>query len=383
MTSFLKKIASNPSVQLFGAKTLLAFAPTLSIGNTAIFSRWSDIQDILSRDLDFLIEPINKERIERVNGSFILGLDRSETQLHERDALYQAMTHDDIPRIRDLAFKNAKELLQDIPQNGTINIVNDYARCVASRSATALMGIQGTSEDDQMRVARAMFHELFLNLGNDETVRTKAVAASEELRTWVAENIAQKRSKRKLAEDMISRMIDAGHEDDLIRRSVSGMFVGAIDTTATCVANIMAVLLKRPNLKAMVIKDLDDLRAMQGWCYDILRFQPHNPIILRHAAHDCEIGGKPIKAGTTIVCFTLAAMHDKAAFPEPSKALPDRPLTSYLHFGGGFHPCAGRAINGVQIPVLVTELLRRDPVAMGEIEYDGPFPDISLLRLQS
>lgn len=383
MGEAIKKLIANPSVQLMGAKTLLKLMPRLSWGATLIISRWSDVHEVLSRDLDFVIEPVNKERIERVNGAFILGMDRSSIQLHEREVLYKSLSPDDIPRIQNLSLVNANAFLDDVPKNGTIDVVNGYARRVASRSASALMGIDGPSEEEQMRVARAMFHELFLNLGGDEKVRETAVAASEELREWVAENIVAKRKNKIITDDMMSRLIALDVNDDLLRRTVSGMFVGAIDTTATCVAQIMSVVLKRPSLKAQIMNDLDDMNKMRGWCYEALRFWPHNPIILRQAARDCVLGDKKIKAGTTIVCFLLAAMHDSAVFSDPDKAEPNRPPEHYMHFGGGFHPCAGRAINGVQIPTLVAELLRRDPMIKGKMEHDGPFPDKFILELQS
>jgi cytochrome P450 len=383
MCGILRKLLANPSFQRTGAKLILRLAPRLTWKNTTILSRWSDVREVLSRDLDFVIEPVNKERIERINGPFILGLDRSTTHLHEREILYKALNPDDIPRIQNTAAENARSLLESIGAGGSIDVVNGYARRVASRSASALMGVEGPNEDDQMRVARAMFHELFLNLGEDKKVREKALEASEELRTWIAKNITARRKSQTPSEDMISRLIALGVEDDLIRRTVSGMFVGAIDTTATCVAQIMDVILKRPHLKRQIMRDLDNPLKMRGWCYEALRFWPHNPVVLRQAARDCTVDGYKIKAGANVVCFTLAAMHDASAFPKPSLADPNRPNEYYLHFGGGLHPCAGRAINGVQIPTLVTELLRRDPLLRGDMEHDGPFPDKLILKLQS
>tara|TARA_B100001989_G_C24549995_1_gene473692 strand:+ start:2756 stop:3928 length:1173 start_codon:yes stop_codon:yes gene_type:complete len=385
MSEAIKNLVSNPTFQLCAAKAALKIVPRLSWGNTAAFSQWADVKEILSRDLDFIIEPVNKERIERVNGPFVLGLDRSNTHLYEREVLYGSLSPDDIPHIKSLALEHAKAFLEDVPKGQTIDVVNGYARRVASRSASALMGVDGPSEEDQMRVARAMFHELFLNLGGDKKIQDKAVECSQELRQWVVDNIKAQKTKKgsQAKENMIARMVSLGIDEDLIRRNVSGMFVGAIDTIATCVAQIMDVLLKRPKLRDQIIKDIDNPEKMRGWCYDALRFWPHNPLILRQAARDCKLGKKEIKEGTTVVCFTLAAMHDPAAFPDPSKVLPDRPLENYLHFGGGLHPCAGRAINGVQIPVLVAELLRRDPVIKGTMKHDGPFPDELTLKLQS
>ncbi len=379
----LSRIISNPSVQRFGGSVLRTFAPRLQFGTTAVFSTWHDVQEILKRDMDFLIAPINGERIERVNGPFILGMDRKDTHLSERQALYSAIRHSDPDKIQKLVDDQAQQILNTIPAGGKIDIVNEYARIIAARSALAFLGTECPSEEDRMRVARALFHECFLNLGDDETIRSKAVAAGEELKNWLLEEIKKRRQSKKQKDDLIGRMITDGLlDDDAIRRNVSGMLVGAIDTTATCVAQIMDVFLNRPMVMDAVLKDLDNPDLMRGWCWEALRFYAHNPIIQRQAAHDTTIGTTNIKAGTRIICFTLSAMHDKGAFPLPKQFNPKRPEQNYLHFGGGLHPCAGRAINGVQIPALVAALLARDPKIEDNIAFDGPFPDRFVLRLQ-
>lgn len=384
MGALTRKLATNPSFLGLAARIALRCVPALTFGNTAVFSRWNDVRDILRRDMDFLIAPVNQERIERVNGPFILGMDRSAEHLYERAALYKALKPTDPASIHDHAREDARQLLTAIPANGQIDAVNGYARLVASRSATRLMGVKGPTETDQTRVARSMFHECFLNLGDDKKVRNIAVSASQELRQWCEEEISRRRGGAVSPDDMISRLIEAGDlDDDGIRRTVSGMFVGAIDTTATCVAQIMAVILKRPAMRHAVMKDLDNPRRMRGWCWEALRFWPHNPLVLRQAARDTQVGETPVKAGMQVMCFTLAAMHDEAAFPNPEIADPSRAESLYLHFGGGLHPCAGYAINGVQIPLLVTELLRRAPVMRGDIRFAGPFPDRLMLQLTS
>lgn len=384
MSALRKAITENPSFLRWGAKLLLRLPEPLQLGKVAIVSRWDTVQEVLKRDLDFIIAPINKERIEYVNGPFILGMDRNATQLQERDALYQALRKIDLSRIHQQTQKKARAVLDEIPSGGTLDVVNDYARPIASHSATLLTGIAAPDTIDQMRVARAMFYELFLNLSDDPAVRNTAFNASKELREWCNTEIARRHKLKNKGDDMMGRMLETHSLDDEgIRRTLSGMFVGAIDTTTTCVAQILSVLMARPTLRGEMMKDLDDSDRMRGWCWEALRFWPHNPLVMREAAQDTEVKGKLIKKGTRVICLTLGAMHDSSAFPYPERADPTRPETRYLHFGGGFHPCAGRAVNGVQIPRLVSELLRRNPVQQGKVLFDGPFPDRLTIRLDN
>src|SRR5450631_2635403 len=63
----------------------------IRLGNKVLVARHDQVVEVLSRDLDFLIGPVNRERIEAVNGPFILGMDRDAELVLERQALYRAM----------------------------------------------------------------------------------------------------------------------------------------------------------------------------------------------------------------------------------------------------------------------------------------------------
>ena len=391
-------LLKTPYLPRLAANLCLNFSPLLTVGNTTIVSRWKDVQEVLSRDVDFLIEPVNKERIERVNGPFILGMDRGAQHLTERDALYQALRLVDLDNINTLAQSQANQILDNIPKDSNIDVVCDYARPIAAQSASLLTGIKGPNALEEMQVARALFHELFLNIKGDDQVQNKALAASEKLKHWCHNELTLRRnnigspttephspstSSVHYGNDMIGRLMAAKVlDDDGIRRTVSGIWVGAIDTTATCVAQILSVILKRPKWLNAIKHDLDEPIKMRHWCWEALRFWPHNPIIVRSASHNTELAGRSIKAGSTVVCFTLAAMHDPSVFVKPKSLDLHRPERHYLHFGGGLHPCAGRAINGIQIPLLVTELLRRQPAIKSNIRFDGPFPNNFTVTLQ-
>ena len=134
-------------------------------------------------------------------------------------------------------------------------------------------------------------------------------------------------------------------DDDGIRRTLMGMLLGAVDTTATVVAHCTKVLFGNAGLRNSALKDVDDPNRFRGWCWEALRFYPHNDLLLRQSPAGTKIAGKEFKRDTIVVLDTLGAMHDSETFPVPKRADPERPLKSYLHFGGGSHPCAGRAVS--------------------------------------
>jgi len=378
----LSSLLLGPWLQRIAAKAAAWYGRVIRIKGFALASRWDDVEDILRRDLDFRIAPINGARIDEVNGPFVLGLDRGVQMAAERPQLYVAVSAIDLVGVRDLVAREAERLLDDAAAaHGRLDIVNGYARLVAARAARQIFGLAGPTETDLMRVIRAVFHHTFLNLGGDEQVRERALAAAEELRRWFLEEIAGRHRQAIKRDDVIGRLLalrgkypDA-LDDDGVRRNVAGLLVGSIDTTATAVGKIVRMACADDVVLARIERDLDDPQRMVGWCNELLRMWTHNPILLRRAAADVELGGTTIAGGSTVVAFTQAAMFDPNHFSDPGRLDPTRSATLYRHFGGGLHPCAGRAVNDVQIPELVRRVLKRGISQVERPRYDGPFID--------
>jgi cytochrome P450 len=368
--------------QRIAAKAAAAWGHVVVIFGFAIASRWNDVEDILRRDLDFQIAPINGGRIDEVNGPFVLGLDRGLQMATERPQLYAAVSAIDLVAVRALVAREAERLLDDaMAAGGQIDIVNGYARLVAARAARQILGLAGPTEMDLMRVIRAVFQHTFLNLTGDEEVRQRALAASQELKQWFMDEIARRHRQGLQIDDVIGRLLalrgtnpDA-LDDDGVRRNVAGLLVGAIDTTATAVAKIIRMAAADDAVLARVERAIDDPQRMIGWCNELLRLWTHNPVLLRRAATDVSVGGKNIPAGTTVVAYTQAAMFDPDHFASPNRLDPTRAATLYRHFGGGLHPCSGRAVNDVQIPELVRQVVKRGILRVERPRYDGPFID--------
>jgi cytochrome P450 len=380
--SFLAK----PEVLALAARIFACFSSwtqkPLRIGDKVIVGRHADAVDVLSRDLEFRIGPVNAAKIEAVNGPFILGMDRGETLVRERAALYRALAHVDLGRQGPLRQQVEAAAKARVAAAGDeIDAVGGYARPIAAATAQALFGIKGMDDTLFADVARALFAHIFLNIGDDKDIEARAMRAAPFLKKWLLEEIVRRRSSGIPGTDMMGALLadpDIPHGDvgnDLVRRTLGGMLVGSIDTTATCVAKIIAVLGRDKTLAAGIATDVDDFPRLHGWCWEALRRWPHNPLVLRSAAIDTQLAGVDIRANDQVFVYTQAAMLDTSVFPEPQLLNPARPLRPYLHFGGGLHPCAGRDVNAFQIPMLVGALVRRGIKSVGTIDWAGPFPD--------
>lgn len=371
----LLKGPTVPGVAAWLAARLLT--RPLKLGKTVIAARHRDVDEVLRRDLDFRIAPVNADRIAAVNGPFVLGMDRDDRLTIERHALYSALSAVDIPALMSRAAVDADTLIA-AAGNAWIDAVGGYGRVVAARTAQRLFGIAGPDEQTFQDVARAIFAHTFLNIGGDKVIEARALAAAAMMRDWLTTEIARRRAAGVTGEDFMGALMRQPAfegDDDAVRRTLGGMLVGSVDTTASSVAKILHVFGRDRDLAARALADAGDSARTLGWCREALRRWPHNPVVLRRTVADTRLAGVAIPAGSNVLVWTQAAMQDAEAFPAPDQLRPDRAGSAYLHFGGGLHPCAGRAVNDLQIPMLVSKILLRGVVRVGAVAWAGPFPD--------
>jgi cytochrome P450/glutathione S-transferase len=372
----------GPRVQRLGSRVAVMISRPVVFRKLAIVARWPDVQSVLALDLDFHVAPVNGPPFDVISGPFVLGLDRNVQFAHERSRMYGAVSRINGDDVRNGVAGEATRLLDDaVARHGRIDVAHGYAHLVAARTARYVFGVPGPTEADLLRVCRALFHYSFLNQSNEESVAERARRAAAEMRGWVSDEIGRRRREHLDIDDVLGRLMaaasrdDAPLDDDAVRRNLTGLLVGAIDTTSTTVPRIVYVLASDPALLARVERDVDDRARMLGWCSEALRSWPSAPLLFRRAPHGAVIGGRAIPPDSLIGAFTQAAMHDPSVFPQPMDLDPTRPPAHYINFGGGLHPCAGRGVNNVQLPELVALLVSRGIAHVGQPRFVGPFID--------
>lgn len=355
-----------------GARVASFEGKPLKFGKVLIAARHVDAQAVLARDLDFLIAPNNAARIEAVNGPFVLGMDRGPVLERERRALYSALAAVDQNALKAAAQADIATLTDSKMR---IDAIGGFGRIVAGKTAARLFGLKPADEPLFRDVVRAIFNHTFLNIGGDKAVEARALRAAAAMKDWFVAEIATRRASGALGYDMMGALMrQAIVDDDGVRRTLGGMLVGSIDTTAGSVARILNVIDGDKALRGQFAATSSESQRY-ALCLEALRCWPHNPIVVRTAATAGMLNGTAYAAGDNVIVWTQAAMQDRAAFPEPRRMRADRDVRSYMHFGGALHSCAGRAVNAWQIPLLVGALVERKFRIDGKMEWAGPFPD--------
>jgi cytochrome P450 len=394
----LKARLAGPRLLRLVFAVLRRFAPVAKVRGSWIVTRHADVVDVLERDGEFSVVATNGVKMDRLGASFVLGMDPGERYQRERSWLDRCTLPADHERIRGLVRRRSEALLDAARPDGRIDAGGEYARVVAIALVQDYFGVPGPDAATLMIWMRQLFQDLFLNLGDDPAVHARAEEAARGLEAHLLARIRDLRTggPDAAADTVLARLVrlsahDPDLDDDGIRRSISGVIVGAVDTTNKAFCQALDELLRRPGLlgglrEAAQRGAIDELeRAV----FEALRFQPHNPIIVRTCPRGAVLApGTPrervAEAGSTVYAATLSAMFDHAAFPDPSRFRADRGVP-YLHFGGGLHRCYGAPINAITLPELAAALLRRPRLRRagwlaGRLRYDGPFPDRLELR---
>jgi cytochrome P450 len=389
-------VSSTPVLRAaFGV--LRTVRPVAVIGKNVFVTRYKDVADVLTRESEFTVYEIDGYKMEALGNPFVLGMDASPIATRDRNILRQVIKREDLETIvRPLIISTANKLLEESIPKKSINVVNEYARVAAVRLVAVYFGVPA-DEKKMMGWQRAVFNDAFVNLSNDPEIHKRAEVAAKELKEHMINLIAERKQQSNLEDNVLNRLILKQAENDwlddlTLRQIISGCVLGVVENISKVVTHVIDQLLNRPEefKKVTEAARKGDMVTVRKYTFEALRFNPHNPAILRFCRNGAVIGKgtkheRKIPAGSTVYAATLGGMFDPEVVKKPKSFDPERNV-DYMHFGHGPHACAGRYISEIAAPELVAGLLRlknlrRAPGKAGRIVYDEVvFPDRLILE---
>jgi cytochrome P450 len=365
--------------------------PVLIFRNTALVTRFEDVQEVLSRDNVFQVTYKEKMEVIGDGANFFLGMQNSPEYERDQSHMRTVIRRQDLPQLLEqFVAKTAESLVG--ASAGSVDVVRQLGRVVPMRWIAAYFGCPATSEEDLASWSTVMFRYLFADQDNDPAVGAAAREAATKARAWLDEIIAGRKNLGSQPDDIVGRSLSLqeagvpGMDNLGIRNNLLGLIIGAIPTTSKCCAQALDELLKRPakleEAQEAARSDNDVLVAQ--YVFEALRFHPNNPGLFRIAAEEYTVAKDKIHAttiprGATVIAATQSAMFDERMVDAPNEFRTGRPDYTYMHFGYGLHTCFGQYINRVQIPGILKPLLKRKGLRRaegdaGQIQYEGPFP---------
>ncbi|OBH07222.1 cytochrome [Mycobacterium sp. E2699] len=214
------------------------------------------------------------------------------------------------------------------------------------------------------------FQRLSIELLNVVYDWDRGIAASRELKSYLAEILAQRR--RRPQDDLISTLAESEIDgarltDDAIFAFLLLILPAGVETTYRASGNLLVALLCEPGLVEALRSDRGLVR---GAFEEALRWEPPITTVVRRAVRDCELGGVAIPAGTNVSVSVAAANRDPARYPDPDRFDPTRKNIAHLTFGGGPHLCLGMHLARMEGTVAINALLDR----LGDLRLDPSAP---------
>jgi cytochrome P450 len=120
---------------------------------------------------------------------------------------------------------------------------------------------------------------------------------------------------------------------------------------------LWALLTHRDQLEAVKA----DRKLVDDAIEESLRWNPTDPVFSRLVAHDTQLEGVPLAAGSVLEICLGAANRDPTRWDSPDSYNLHRPQQSHLGFGVGTHLCLGRDVGRSEIHVGLNALLDAFP----------------------
>jgi cytochrome P450 len=390
LTARLSRELGNNSRPLF---TLLRwFRPVVATRRFGVVTRADDVREVLADFAHFGV-PAYNEKMAAISGPFILGLDDTPLYRHDHQALRAVIRREDLDGLAERMLSTARDRLQ--MTNGQIDVVAQFADPTIDAVMSDYFGTPGPGTATQLRWARDIFSDVFLNVTAAQGAHDRALAAAAQMRPHLDAQIAARRARldadQTVPDDVLTRLLqdssaDGGLHDIAIRHNLVGLIAGWIPTVSKAFACAIDELLRRPKqlARAQAAARTGDHATVGTYVFEALRFQPQTWALLRTCVADQTVAAGTrratrVRAGARVLVATQSAMFDGRSVPAPRKFRTDRPFERYLHFGHGLHMCFGLEINRLQLPAMAVALLegpplRRAPGAAGRMTYDGQYP---------
>jgi cytochrome P450 len=381
----VSRLIGDASRPVLGA--LRRVKPIVATRRFAVVTRADDVREVL-RDHEHFTVAHYEPTMETITGPFILGLDDTPLYRHDHAALRAAIRPDDLDRIADATLAAARA--QMAPANGRIDVVAELADPAIDRVINGYFGTPGPDTATQLRWARNLFEDIFLNVGRKQLVHDRALADAAEMRRHLDAQSAARRaaleSGADVPDDVLTRLLSApaGLHDIAIRHNLIGLIAGWIPTVSKAFAMAIEELLGRPAEleRAQRAAREGDRDAVGAHVFEALRFRPQTWAVLRTCAADRTVAAgtsraATIREGSRVLVATQSAMFDAEAVASPEEFRVDRPWHEYLHFGEGLHTCFGQDVNRVHLPALATALLERPSIRRApgsRMQWNGPYP---------
>jgi cytochrome P450 len=239
--------------------------------------------------------------------------------------------------------------------------------------------------------------------------RRSMASAVRELRAAVARVIAERRARSAPPDDLLGRLMAArdpesgqAMNDEQLVDNLLTFYLAGHETTAKALTWTLYLLARSPGWSALLEEEvaqvtgggevqaahLERLALTQQVLKESMRLFPPVPLMTRQAVADATLGGRPVRAGTSVV-MPIYAIHrharrwdDPDAF-DPGRFAPEREARiaryQYMPFGAGPRICIGQAFATIEATAMLASFVARARFAPLEGHEPAPVARVTLI----
>lgn len=273
----------------------------------------------------------------------------SELHSEMRRLLTPSFSARRLARLRPKVEALAEEMVQGLLAKGPpADLHADFSQPFALNVLYELIGVPA---QDRFKIVELM--------GRMAVLHDPAAAerGAQELFDYLAELVGRKRDE--LGEDVISRLIEAGVEDQRIGSLAAGVLFAGLDSV---ISHIDVGVLVLSNDPAKRDSAMQDAGSMAIAVEEVLRAAKAGSSMLpRYATAEVEFGGVTIRAGDLVLLDFTLSNFDERAFERPDEFDTTRAPNPHLTFGHGIWHCIGAPLARVELQTAFSTLFRHMP----------------------
>lgn len=301
--------------------------------------------------------------------SGVLGTADDPDHARHRRVLRSAFVPTAIARLEPRLRAITDELIDEFIDDGAGDFVELLAAPLPALGIAELLGVHG---DDRESFGRWSAHAVQALTGGDIDRYVEAKRILEDhVEAGVDQRLTLRDAGQPLPDDVLSLLTTALADDVIDRREMRHLgyqlLVAGHETTTSLLGMMLYRLLERPELMAQL---RSDPALIPQTIEEALRFDSPVQGLFRTNAHDAELHGELIAAGTKLQLLYASANRDDTRFSCPNDFAIDREPTEigrHIAFGWGIHHCIGAPLARLETRVAFEQVLAR----MGDIELAG------------
>ncbi|WP_308162973.1 cytochrome P450 [Nocardia alni] len=273
-----------------------------------------------------------------------------------RRSVSAAFTPRAIARLRDRVETVTVELLDALPENGTADLISDFAAQVPIAIISEMLGFPYDTRDEFLSWGDAITP--LLDIGNPWPTYRRALIAIESMDRFADGHIARLRAEP--GEDILSTLVAEGEMDDQELKATATLLMGAgFETTVNLIGNAIVQLLAHPDQLARLREEPD---LWPNAVEEVLRIDSPVQSTARVAHAEVEYAGMRLAPEATVILSLAGANRDPKVFDEPDRFDITRAnAKEHLSFSSGIHACLGASLARMEAVHALRALFERFP----------------------